>query len=190
MSNKKRRIMANTVENIIKIQCNDSNTMLRIHMLFYEEKHGEKNYTMNKFIPNISCDVDPEMEGNDGSYFLWGTNSDFLWPEMNLKNDELIFSYGTSNMTNEIWIVELVSSIKEIINEEALENQPEITLQHFHFSTELLTSGFGYTDPDLGLHFERYDQGLENPGHKKDIEQLLNEYKRKVGLLEFCFDDN
>ena len=183
--------MTNICENILKIQSNDSDLLLRIHNMFIEEEDGEVSYTMNKLIP-IFNDIDtdePDMQNSYNRYFLWGAESDFLRPEMKINSNHLSFSYRTSNMTNEIWIVELISYIKKLIADESLKAKPEVSLSHYFFINELGTSGFGYTDSEMGLHFERFERGEENPKHKNEIEELLKECRSSQDLLEFFFDE-
>jgi hypothetical protein len=154
--------MPNYVNNKLKIQCHNSNTMAKIKKLIIEENNEpEPKITMEILLPRSMAFADDETYDRSWNCAVWGTKWDMLHYSIIESGDILTIYYNTAWSPNRGWVEVLCCYIDHFLGFKFNDSKVELSIEHRYSDYAMDFGGIVVWKPGEDFQYTHYNSYTE-----------------------------
>jgi len=184
--------MPDYIDNILRIYCDDNETMETIgELLFKRNADGRLYFTMTKFLPlPEGFDRNPKYTqfGHNWCISNWGTKWDVISPTIFITKDEIELRYETAWDQNDEWPRALCRYVDIMTFMKRKESIPQISIMHSFSELASNRAGHLYWKPLKEFKYQRSSVGEVEKRSQEEYERNMGEYINDQLVFEMNID--
>ncbi len=185
--------MADYIENILRINCDDDKAMETIaQLLFKRNEEGELHFTMTKLLPvPEGFDQNPGYSkyGYNWCISNWGTKWDISYPGIFFWENELILNYHTAWNPNIEWLKSLCRYINTLNFMHKNKSTPRISIEYVYGEVDMEIGSLLYWEPQMDFTYKRCNFNEYNQRLSEEYESFIHEQINEQIAFEFNIEN-